>query len=75
MAQSWETLRKDARRLETEIDAKLVTYSKLSATLSTSSSRTSAFDPTRSGEGKQRSPVSRASRRSPSPRAGPTAPR
>lgn len=51
MAQSWDTLRKDARRLETEIETKLVTYSKLSASLSTSSSRTSAFDPSRAGEG------------------------
>jgi hypothetical protein len=44
MAQSWDALRKDARRLETEIDAKLVTYSRLSAALSTFSSRASGFD-------------------------------
>lgn len=49
MAPSWETLRKDARRLETEIDAKLVTYSKLAASLSTSTSRTSGFEATRTG--------------------------
>lgn len=40
MAQSWESLRKEARRLETEIDAKLVEYSKVAASLHSSSATT-----------------------------------
>lgn len=51
MALAWEALRKDARRLETEIDAKLVTYSKLGASLSTTSSRTTALEVSRSANG------------------------
>lgn len=40
MSQSWEALRKEARRLETEIDAKLVEYSKIVASLQTTSATT-----------------------------------
>lgn len=39
MTQTWDSLRKEARRLETEIDSKLVEYSKMSASLSANSSQ------------------------------------
>lgn len=54
MAQSWETLRKEARRLETEIDANLVDYSKIAAGLQSSSATTrTSFESTHNGtEGK-----------------------
>lgn len=56
MSQSWETLRKEARRLETEIDAKLVEYSKIVASLQTTSAttRTSFETVHASTEGKPR---------------------
>ena len=48
MAQSWEALRKEARRLETEIDAKLVDYCKVAASLqSVSSSSRASFETAR----------------------------
>lgn len=40
MAQSWDMLRKEARRLETDIDSKLVEYSKAATNLQTSSAIT-----------------------------------
>lgn len=47
MAQSWDSMRKEARRLETDLDAKLVDYSKLAASLQ-STTRTS-FESSRTG--------------------------
>ena len=52
MTQSWEALRKEARRLETEIETKLIEYSKLASSLQSSSSSRS-IDPMRTNEGKQ----------------------
>lgn len=50
MTQSWDGLRKEARRLETEIDVRLLDYSKLVANLQTgTSSRSSSFDNVRNG--------------------------
>lgn len=58
MTQSWDTMRKEARRLETDIDAKLVDYSKLAASLQSFTTRTS-FDSSRGGtEGKPSSHLS-----------------
>ncbi len=49
---SYESLRKEARRLETEIDSKLVDYSKLLANANaTVSTRASSFDNLRVGDG------------------------
>lgn len=50
MSQSWEVLRKEARRLETDIESKLLEYSKLASSLQ--SSRSSALDTRPSNEGK-----------------------
>lgn len=52
---SYESLRKEARRLETEIDSKLVDYSKLLANANaTVNTRASSFDNLRVGDGTQR---------------------
>lgn len=52
MAQTWEALRKEARRLETEIDSKLVDYSKLLANANSPvHPRASSFDNLRVGDG------------------------
>lgn len=47
MTQSWEALRKEARRLETVIDGKLVDYSKLAANLQSASASRTSFDASR----------------------------
>ncbi|CAN8075682.1 unnamed protein product [Agarophyton chilense] len=52
MAQSWEVVRKEARRLETDIESKLVEYSKLASSLH--SSRSTALDARTSTDGMQR---------------------
>ena len=43
MTPSWQALRKEARRIETKIDTKLLDYSKVAATFQSSSSSTRAL--------------------------------
>jgi len=57
--ESYDALRKEARRLESVIDSKLVDYSKLVANANTSSAstRASSFDNLRGGDGTQTKPA------------------